>query len=68
MLYNIGIKAIYFHSLNCYRVVSGLNMIFKCKKRDVTIAAFALSAGFAVTACPEIFDIFPDILKKPLRA
>lgn len=46
-------------------VVSGLRMIGDCgfSQRNVTIAALSLSIGLGFTQVPEIFDIFPDIIK-----
>ena len=44
-------------------VQSGFTMIFRCGSRGVAVAALSLSAGFAVTAYPEIFDIFPGIIR-----
>lgn len=46
-------------------VVSGLQMISKCgyTQRNVTIAALSLSTGIGFTQVPEIFDIFPQIIR-----
>lgn len=46
-------------------VVSGLQMIGKCgfSQRNITIAALSLSVGLGFTQCPELFDVFPDIVK-----
>ena len=46
-------------------VVSGLQMIGKCgyTQRNITIAALSLSVGIGFTQVPEIFDIFPQIVK-----
>ncbi len=46
-------------------VVSGLQMIGKCgfTQRNITIAALSLSVGLGFTQCPEMFDIFPDMVK-----
>ena len=46
-------------------VVSGLQMISKCgfTQRNVTIAALSLSTGIGFTQVPEIFDIFPQIVR-----
>lgn len=46
-------------------VVSGLQMIGKCgfTQRNITISALSLSVGLGFTQCPEIFGIFPDIVK-----
>ncbi|MDO5155755.1 MAG: nucleobase:cation symporter-2 family protein [Eubacteriales bacterium] len=46
-------------------VVSGLQMIGKCgySQRNVTIAALSLSIGLGFTQCPEIFNIFPSLVK-----
>ncbi len=46
-------------------VVSGLQMIGKCgfNQRNVTIAALSLSIGLGFTSAPDLFNIFPDIVK-----
>lgn len=46
-------------------VVSGLQMIAKCgfSQRNITIAALSLSIGLGFTQVPEIFEIFPQIVK-----
>ena len=46
-------------------VISGLQMISKCgySQRNITIAALSLSVGIGFTQVPEIFDIFPQIIK-----
>ena len=46
-------------------VISGLQMIGKCgfSQRNITIAALSLSIGIGFTQVPEIFDIFPQIVK-----
>lgn len=46
-------------------VVSGLQMISKCgyTQRNITIAALSLSTGIGFTQVPEIFDIFPQIVR-----
>lgn len=46
-------------------VVSGLQMISKCgyTQRNITIAALSLSTGIGFTQVPEIFDIFPRIIR-----
>lgn len=47
------------------KVVSGLQMMSKCgyTQRNITIAAFSLSTGIGFTQVPEIFDIFPHIIR-----
>lgn len=46
-------------------VISGLQMIGKCgySQRNITIAALSLSVGIGFTQVPELFDIFPAIIK-----
>lgn len=46
-------------------VISGLQMLGRCgyTQRNITIAALSLSVGIGFTSVPEIFDIFPDIIK-----
>ena len=46
-------------------VISGVQMIGKCgfSQRNITIAALSLSFGLDFTQCPEIFDIFPTLVK-----
>ena len=46
-------------------VVSGLQMISKCgySQRNITIAALSLSTGIGFTQVPEIFDIFPQLIR-----
>lgn len=46
-------------------VISGLQMISKCgfSQRNITIAALSLSIGLGFTQVPEIFAIFPQIIK-----
>ena len=46
-------------------VVSGLQMISKCgfSQRNITIAALSLSIGLGFTQVPEIFNIFPQLVK-----
>ena len=46
-------------------VVSGVQMIGKCgfSQRNVTIAALSLSVGLGFTQCPELFAIFPNLVK-----
>lgn len=46
-------------------VISGLQMISKCgyTQRNITIAALSLSVGIGFTQVPEIFDIFPHIIR-----
>lgn len=46
-------------------VVSGIQMIGKCgySQRNVTIVALSLSLGLGFTQIPELFSIFPDIVR-----
>ncbi len=46
-------------------VISGLQMIGKCgySQRNITIAALSLSVGIGFTQAPELFNVFPDIIK-----
>lgn len=46
-------------------VVSGLQMIGNCgyTQRNITIAALSLSIGIGFTQVPEMFAIFPDIVR-----
>lgn len=46
-------------------VISGLQMIGNCgyTQRNVTIAALSLSVGLGFTQVPEMFAIFPDIIR-----
>ena len=46
-------------------VISGLQMIGSCgfSQRNITIAALSLSIGLGVTQVPEMFNIFPDIIR-----
>ena len=46
-------------------VLSGLQMIGNCgyTQRNITIAALSLSRGLGFTQVPEIFAIFPDIVR-----
>ena len=46
-------------------VISGLQMISKCgfSQRNITIAALSLSIGLGFTQVPEIFALFPDIIR-----
>lgn len=46
-------------------VVSGLQMISACgfTQRNITIAALSLSIGLGFTQVPEMFNIFPDIIR-----
>lgn len=46
-------------------VVSGLQMIGACgyTQRNITIAALSLSVGLGFTQVPEMFTIFPDIIR-----
>lgn len=46
-------------------VLSGLQMIGNCgyTQRNITIAALSLSVGLGFTQAPEIFAIFPDIIR-----
>lgn len=46
-------------------VVSGMQMMGKCgySQRNITIASLSLSVGLGFTQCPELFDIFPSLVK-----
>ena len=46
-------------------VISGLQMIGACgfSQRNITIAALSLSIGLGFTQVPEMFGIFPDIIR-----
>lgn len=46
-------------------VVSGLQMISKCgfTQRNIVIAALSLSIGLGFTQCPDMFNIFPSMVK-----
>ncbi len=46
-------------------VISGLQMIGSCgfSQRNITIAALSLSIGLGFTQVPEMFYIFPDIIR-----
>ena len=46
-------------------VISGLQMIGSCgfNQRNITIAALSLSVGLGFTQVPEMFAIFPDIIR-----
>ena len=46
-------------------VISGLQMIGNCgfTQRNITIAALSLSIGLGFTQAPEMFNIFPDIIR-----
>lgn len=46
-------------------VVSGLQMISKCgfSQRNITIAALALSIGLGFTQMPEMFEVFPELVR-----
>ena len=46
-------------------VISGLQMIGACgfSQRNITIAALSLSIGLGFTQVPEMFSIFPDIIR-----
>lgn len=46
-------------------VISGLQMIGKCgfSKRNVTIAAVSLSVGLGFTQVPEMFNVFPQLVR-----
>lgn len=46
-------------------VISGLQMIGNCgySQRNITIAALSLSIGIGFTQVPEMFAIFPDIVR-----
>ena len=46
-------------------VISGMQMITKCgfSQRNITIAALSLSIGLGFTQVPELFNIFPEIVR-----
>ncbi len=46
-------------------VVSGLEMIGKCgfSQRNITIAALSLSVGLGFTQVPQLFNIFPELVR-----
>ncbi len=46
-------------------VISGLQMIGNCgfTQRNITIAALSLSIGLGFTQVPDMFNIFPDIIR-----
>ena len=46
-------------------VISGLQMIGACgfSQRNITIAALSLSIGLGFTQVPDMFNIFPDIVR-----
>ena len=46
-------------------VISGLQMIGSCgfSQRNITIAALSLSVGLGFTQVPDMFNIFPDIVR-----
>lgn len=46
-------------------VISGLQMIGSCgfNQRNITIAALSLSIGLGFTQVPDMFNIFPDIIR-----
>ena len=46
-------------------VISGLQMIGSCgfSQRNITIAALSLSVGLGFTQVPDMFNIFPDIIR-----
>lgn len=46
-------------------VISGLQMIGACgySQRNITIAALSLSVGLGFTQVPEMFSIFPSIIR-----
>ena len=46
-------------------VISGLQMVGACgfTQRNITIAALSLSVGLGFTQVPEMFNIFPDIVR-----
>ncbi len=46
-------------------VISGLQMIGKCgySQRNITIAALSLSVGIGFTQVPDLFNIFPELVK-----
>ena len=46
-------------------VISGLQMLSNCgfSQRNITIAALSLSIGLGFTQVPEMFTIFPDVVR-----
>ncbi|MBO5247014.1 MAG: purine permease [Eubacterium sp.] len=46
-------------------VVSGLQMITNCgyTRRNITIAALSLSIGLGFTQVPDMFEVFPDLVR-----
>lgn len=46
-------------------VVSGIQMMGKCgyTQRNITIASLALSVGIGFTQCPDLFAIFPEVVR-----
>ena len=46
-------------------VISGLQMLSKCgfAQRNITIAALSLGVGLGFTQVPEMFSLFPDIVR-----
>ncbi len=46
-------------------VISGLQMVADCgfSQRNITVAALSLSIGLGFTQAPQMFDIFPDIVR-----
>ncbi|MEE1315211.1 MAG: nucleobase:cation symporter-2 family protein [Faecalimonas sp.] len=46
-------------------VTSGLQMVSKCgySQRNITIAALTLSIGLGFTQVPQLFDIFPQVIR-----
>ena len=46
-------------------VISGLQMLSKCgfSQRNITIAALSLAIGLGFTQVPDMFTIFPDIVR-----
>lgn len=46
-------------------VISGLQMLGTCgyTQRNITIAALSLSIGLGFTQVPQLFDVFPDIVR-----
>ena len=59
------LKSIPFGLVVGYIVISGLQMIGSCgfSQRNITIAALSLSIGLGFTQVPEMFNIFPDIIR-----
>lgn len=46
-------------------VINGIDMIAKCgfTTRNMTIASLSLAVGIGFTMVPELFDLFPDIVR-----